>query len=82
MDFQLLSGITHITNIAVGSNIHDLEYYEKAYGKGRWRKVKGIATVKPNEGNKIYIAEIHWYEADGIGKFDFKIKDYIEEVDK
>lgn len=82
MDFNILSGITDIENIAVGSEIRDLQYLERKYGKGRWRKVKGIAKVKPDYMNKIYIAEIHWYEASGIGKFDFKIKDYIDEVEK
>jgi hypothetical protein len=45
----------------------------KQYGPGRWRKLKGIATVKLENGN-IRKAEVHWYEAHGIGKRKMKIK--------
>lgn len=47
------------------------------YGSGRWRKVKGIAKVKLSD-NTIYNAEIHWYEAHGIGKKQFKIKRLLD----
>jgi hypothetical protein len=45
----------------------------KQYGKGRWRKLKGIATVRLVSG-RIRLAEVHWYEAHGIGKKEFKLK--------
>jgi hypothetical protein len=48
-------------------------YLERTYGRGRWRKMKGIATVELPDG-RICEAEIHWYEAHGIGRKDFKIK--------
>jgi len=50
---------------------------QKIYGKGQWRKRKGIAQVKLNDGS-IVLAELHWYEAAGIGKKEFKIKYYID----
>ena len=53
-----------------------LTYLERVYGKGRWRKMKGIATVQLSDG-MCYEAEIHWFEAHGIGRKDFKIKRLI-----
>ncbi len=53
-------------------------YLRKAYGPGRWRKLKGIATVRLPNG-ALRMVEIHWYEAHGIGKRDLKIKRYLEE---
>jgi hypothetical protein len=47
--------------------------YQERYGKGRWRKKKGTATVKLKDGS-LRLAEIHWYEAHGIGRRDIKIK--------
>lgn len=74
MPFRLLSNITGIENIAVGRNIGDLARLEMTYGKGRWRKVKGFAIVELEDGT-VTDAEIHWYEAHGIGAFEHKIKD-------
>ncbi len=51
MDFEIIGQIEHIETIAVGSGIRDLEYLYKVYGKGRWRKLKGIATVRLPNGN-------------------------------
>ena len=47
--------------------------FEKLYGKGRWRKRKGIARVRLSDGS-VHLAEIHWYEATGIGRKEYKIK--------
>lgn len=73
MRFEIISAISDIQIIAIGSGIHDLVKLRKKYGKGRWRKMKGIAKVRLLDGT-IHTAEIHWYEAHGIGKRDFKIK--------
>lgn len=73
MKFEIVSEIAHIETIAEGSSIRVLPILNKKYGKGRWRKKKGIATVKLKDGN-LRLAEIHWYEAHGIGKRDLKIK--------
>ena len=73
MDFEIVSEITDIETIAVGTGVRDRARFKKQYGKGRWRKLKGTAHVKLVSG-KIRLAEIHWYEAHGIGKKEFKLK--------
>jgi hypothetical protein len=71
--FEIIGKISDIEPIAIGSSIRDIARLRKAYGIGRWRKLKGIATVRLPDGT-ICRAEIHWYEAHGIGKRDMKIK--------
>ncbi len=78
MPFELLSEITDIETIAIGKSIHELSRLQKIYGKGRWRKRKGIAFVRLDDGT-FGQAEIHWYEASGIGKKDMKIKKFWSE---
>jgi len=74
MDFDDIIGkITEIETIAVGNSIREIDRLQKSYGNGRWRKCKGYATVRFSNG-MICDAEIHWYEAHGIGKKEFKIK--------
>ncbi|HEX8638015.1 MAG TPA: hypothetical protein VF692_08135 [Pyrinomonadaceae bacterium] len=73
IDFKLVSQITNIEIIAVGNSIRDLPRLNRIYGKGRWRKLKGIANIALPSG-RIKLAEIHWYEAHGIGKKEMKIK--------
>jgi hypothetical protein len=75
--FEIIGKIEDIEIIAVGKNIRGLAYLQKIYGRGRWRKLKGIAQVKLPNG-RIRRAEIHWYEAHGIGRKDVKIKYYLE----
>jgi hypothetical protein len=58
-------------------NIRILSLLQKRYGKGRWRKLKGVANVRLNDGT-IRIAEIHWFEAHGIGKKKMRIKRYLD----
>lgn len=77
MHFQVLGEITHAETFAVGSGIREIARLRKLYGQGRWRKRKGIARVRLDDGT-IALAEIHWYEATGIGKREFKIKRLIE----
>ena len=77
MDFEIIGQTEHIETIAVGSSIRDLDYLQKVYGKGRWRKLKGIATVRLPNGN-LRRVEVHWYEAHGIGRRDIKIKRYLD----
>lgn len=73
MDFDIVGDITNIEIIAVGTGIRDRVRLWKIYGKARWRKLKGIANVQLLDGS-IRLAEIHWYEAHGIGKREFKLK--------
>ena len=69
MDFEILGEITEITKIAVGPGIRDIAKLRKRYGSGRWRKLKGVATIRLRDG-RVRIAELHWYEAHGIGRKD------------
>ena len=73
MDFEIVGEIRSIKIIAVGPGIRDRARLLKTYGKGRWRKLKGVATVRLTDGT-IRLAELHWYEAHGIGKREFKLK--------
>jgi hypothetical protein len=74
MDFVILGNLRDVTMIAVGTAIRDLPRLRRAYGAGRWRKMKGNATIRTFDG-LVKEAEVHWYEAHGIGKKEFKIKD-------
>ncbi|HFC97855.1 MAG TPA: hypothetical protein ENJ40_05295 [Thermosulfurimonas dismutans] len=76
MFFEILGPIQNIETIAVGRSIRELKRLRKIYGPGRWRKLKGTAKIKLPDGTLV-LAEIHWYEAHGIGKKEFKIKRII-----
>ncbi|MFO8031132.1 MAG: hypothetical protein R6U22_01155 [Desulfohalobiaceae bacterium] len=65
--FELIGDIEKIEVIAVGGNIRDIERIQNQYGSGRWRKLKGYGKIKLQNGI-VRRAEIHWYEAHGIGK--------------
>lgn len=78
MKFEVVGQIAHIEVIASGSRVRVRRYLRKTYGPGRWRKLKGIATVRLPNG-VLRRVEIHWYEAHSIGKKEFKIKQYLEE---
>lgn len=73
MDFEIIGEIQHIEPIAVERSIRDLARLRKKYGRGRRRKLKGIAMVRLRDGS-IRTAEVHWYEAHGVGKKEFKLK--------
>ena len=76
MHFKLISPLEDIETIASGSGIRELARLRKHYGKGRWRKRKGIAEVRLPDGS-FHRAEIHWYEATGIGRREYKLKRLI-----
>jgi hypothetical protein len=76
MAFEIVSEIRQIVTIASGRGVRIRGFLNKTYGEGRWRKRTGVATVKFADGS-IYEAEIHWYEASGIGRKGFKIKRII-----
>jgi len=76
MYFEILGEISHVETFARGSGIREIARLRKRFGRGRWRKRKGIARVRLSDG-PIHMAEVHWYEATGIGKRDFKIKRLI-----
>ena len=77
MNFEIISDITHIETIAIGNAIRNFVRLCRAYGAGRWRKLKGIATIRLANG-RIRVAELHWYEAHGIGKKEIKRKRYVD----
>ena len=77
MRFEIISEIIHIEIIAVGSSIREITRLRKRYGKGRWRKMKGVASIQLANG-QVRLAELHWYEAHGIGKKEFKRKRYLD----
>ncbi len=76
MYFEIISEITEVETVAVGSKIREIARLRKRFGKGRWRKLKGVATVRL-ENDRIRKVELHWYEAHGIGKRKLKIKRYL-----
>ncbi len=78
MSFKILSPISGVQTIATGTAIRERKRLRKVYGKGRWRKLKGNATVSLSDGT-ICQAEVHWYQAHGIGAKEYKIKRILEE---
>jgi len=77
MTLEVAGEMTEIETIAVGSSIRELSRLRRLYGKGRWRKMKGRALVRLRSG-RLRLAELHWYEAHGIGKKDLKRKGYLD----
>jgi hypothetical protein len=73
VDFEIVGQFRDFETIASGSGIRELPRLRKFYGRGRWRKMKGVATIRLPNG-RIREAELHWYEAHGIGRKEFKIK--------
>ena len=78
MDFEIITEFNDIEVIAIGNSIREISRLQKLYGKGRWRKLKGIATVRLPDGFACQ-AELHWYEAHGIGKREIKVKRLLSE---
>ena len=73
MEFEILDEIRDIETIATGRGVYIRRYLDRTYGKGCWSKRKGRATVQLADGT-VGEAEIHWFEAHGVGRKDFKIK--------
>jgi hypothetical protein len=78
MHFEILGRISNVETIASGSNIRERRRLKKLYGGLRWRKRKGDARIQFSDGT-ICLAEIHWYEAHGIGTREFKIKRILDQ---
>jgi len=76
MEFEIVGTITNIQVIAVGRAVRDSRRLRKFYGGSRWKKLKGTASIRLDDG-RIHVAELHWYEAHGIGKKEVKIKQIL-----
>jgi hypothetical protein len=77
MYFEIVGSITDIETIAAGRAIRQLARLRRQHGRGPWRKLKGVATVRIASG-ELRRAEIHWYEAHGIGRVRYKIKRFLD----
>lgn len=77
MHFELIGQIAAVETIAVGGSIRILSLLRKRYGSGRWRKLKGIATVRLADGT-VRLAELHWFEAHGIGRRKMRVKRFLD----
>lgn len=77
MFFEIVGEIENIETIARGSGIRELRRLKKAHGLANWRKCKGIGLVRMHN-RELHRAELHWYEASGIGKREFKIKRFLD----
>jgi hypothetical protein len=75
--FQVVGEITNIQAIAAGRRIRQLVRLKRLYGPGRWRKMMGEAMVRLSHG-QLRRAELHWYEAHGVGKRNMKIKKFLD----
>jgi hypothetical protein len=75
--FTVVGGIDNVETIARGPNVKLRAMLRKKYGRGRWRKLKGVAVVRLQNGN-LHRVELHWYEAHGIGRPDLKIKKLLD----
>ena len=77
MEFEILGEITDIEVIARGRGIRDRERLNRQHGIGRWRKMKGVATVRLQSG-RVRKGELHWYEAHGVGRKEIKRKQNLD----
>ena len=77
MHFEILGDISNVETFAAGSGIREIARLRKVYGRGRWRKRKGVARVRFANGS-VHLAELHWYEAAGVGRKEFKVKNLID----
>jgi hypothetical protein len=73
MHFEIVGALDQIETFARGSGIREIERLRETYGPGKWRKRKGIANIRLANGT-LRSAELHWHEATGIGRREFKIK--------
>jgi hypothetical protein len=76
--FEIVGKVSEVRVIAIHSRIRELKRLEECYGPGRWRKLKGVAKIRLVPEGDLVKAELHWYEAHGVGKKEFKIKKILE----
>ena len=78
MVWEIIGSIRDVETIATGPSLNARQRLRKRYGRGRWTKCKGIATVRLADGT-VRMAEVHWYEASGLGRREVKLKRLLEE---
>jgi hypothetical protein len=76
VSIEIVGKIFDVQTIAQGKRIRELDRLLRVYGPGRWRKRKGVARVRLPDGS-VVSAEVHWYEAHGVGRKEFKIKKLV-----
>ena len=77
MFFEIVGSIERTETIATGSGIREIRQLRAKYGDGKWRKCKGIASIRLQDG-RIRLAEVHWYEAHRLGKRKLKLKRFLD----
>jgi hypothetical protein len=77
MRFRIIGKVEHVKTFAAGSGIREISRLRQVYGKGRWRKRKGVAEIQFDNG-VTRVAELHWYEAAAIGRREYKIKRFLD----
>ena len=77
MYFKLVGSLTEIQTFAAGRGIRELKRLQRVYGRANWRKRKGVGLVEMASGD-VRRAELHWYEATGLGRFELKIKRFVD----
>ncbi len=77
MYFEIVDEVSEIEIIASGSGIRIISLLRRQYGAGRWRKLKGVTTIQLSDGS-LRLAEVHWFEAHGIGKRKMRIKRFLD----
>jgi hypothetical protein len=75
--FRIVGQVTGTETIAAGGAIREISRLRRLYGPARWRKRKGVARVQLPDGD-VRLAELHWYEASGVGRREYKIKRYLD----
>jgi hypothetical protein len=73
-DFDIVGPISSRATKATGNCIRELSRLQATYGEGRWRKCKGRARIQWHSDDMVEDAEVHWYEAHGVGAFEHKVK--------
>jgi hypothetical protein len=76
--FELAGELSEIEAIAKGISVRERARLRKQFGRGRWRKLKGVALVRLSDGS-VHRTEVHWYKAHGIGRRKMKIKRFLDD---
>ena len=73
MHFTIVGRIRNPESIAAATSVRIRKHLIEKFGAGRWRKMKGEATIRFDDG-MLRRVELHWFEAHGIGRVYVKRK--------